>query len=60
MPAERVRTVTLQHAHVLAAQTPQPVRTLAAHGASHIVAETDGTLVPMVESSAAPPGRRPA
>jgi hypothetical protein len=28
----RVRTVTLHHAHVLAAHVPVPVRTLPAHG----------------------------
>lgn len=56
VPVERARTVTLQHAHVLAAQAPQPVRTLPAHGAERIVAEADGTMMPMVDTSAAPPG----
>jgi hypothetical protein len=51
---ERVRTVTLHHAHVLAAQVPQPVRTLPAHGPAQIVAEADGTMVPIVDTSAAP------
>ena len=52
----RVRTVTLHHAHVLAAQVPQPVRTLPAHGPAHLVAEADGTMVPIVDTSTAPPG----
>ena len=56
VPVERVRTVTLQHAHMLAAQAPQPVRTLPAHGAEWIVAEVDGTMLPIVETSAAPAG----
>lgn len=53
---ERVRTVTLHHAQVLAAQAPAPVRTLPAHGPAHLVAEADGTMVPVVDTSAAPPG----
>jgi len=52
----RVRTVTLHHAQVLAAQVPPPVRTLPAHGPAHLVAEADGTMVPIVDTSAAPPG----
>ena len=56
VPVERVRTVTLQHAQVLAAQTPEPVRTLPARGAERIVAEADGTMVPVVDTAAAPPG----
>lgn len=56
VPVERARTVTLHHAHVLAAQVPQPVRTLPAHGAERIVAEADGTMMPIVDTSAAPPG----
>ena len=56
VPAERVRTVTLHHAHVLAAQVPPPVRTLPAHGAAFIVAEADGTMLPIVDTSAAPSG----
>ena len=55
VPVDRARTVTLQHAHVLAAQEPQPVRTLPARGPAHIVAEADGTMVPIVDTSAAPP-----
>ena len=53
---ERVRAVTLHHAHVLAAQVPLPVRTLPAHGPVHLVAEADGTMVPIVDTRAAPPG----
>ena len=53
---ERVRTVTLHHAQVLAARVPQPVRTLPAHGPAYLVAEADGTMVPIVDTSAAPPG----
>ena len=52
----RVRTVTLHHAHVLAAHVPAPVRTLPAHGPAYVVAEADGTMVPIVDTSAAPPG----
>jgi uncharacterized protein UPF0236 len=54
--AARVRTVTLHHARVLAAQAPAPVRTLPAHGPAQLVAEADGTMVPLVDTSAAPPG----
>ena len=54
--AERVRTVTLHHAHVLAAAAPQPVRTLPASGAAYIVGEADGTMLPIVDTSAAPLG----
>jgi hypothetical protein len=56
VPVERVRMVTLHHAQALAAQVPQPVRTLPAHGATFIVAEADGTMVPIVDTSAAPTG----
>lgn len=52
----RVRTVTLHHGHVLAAHPPTPVRTLPAVGAERIVAEADGTMVPIVDTSAAPAG----
>ena len=53
---ERVRNVTLHHGHVLAAREPQSVRTLPAKGAEFIVAEADGTMVPIVDTSSAPPG----
>jgi len=56
VPVERVRTVTLHHAQVLAAQTPEPVRTLPARGAERIVAAADGSMVPVVDTAAAPPG----
>jgi len=55
VPVGRVRTVTLQHSRVLAAQSPAPVCTLPAHGAERIVGEADGTRVPVVDTSAAPP-----
>ena len=41
VPVSRVHAVTLHHAHVLAAR---------------IVAEADGTMVPVVDTAAAPPG----
>ena len=50
---ERVRTVTLHHAETLAAIAPAPVRTLPACGAAHIVAEADGTMVPVVDTTTA-------
>ena len=56
VPVERVRTVTLHHAHALASPAPLPVRTLPASGAAYIVAEADGTMLPIVDTSAAPPG----
>lgn len=52
----RVHAVTLHHAHVLAAPTPEPVRTLPARGAERIVGEADGTMAPLVDTTAAPPG----
>jgi hypothetical protein len=52
----RVRTVTLHHANVLAARQPRPVRTLPAVGAERIVAEADGTMLPIVDTSGAPAG----
>ena len=55
VPVSRVHAVTLHHAHVLAAQIPEPVRTLPARGAKCIVAEADGTMVPVVDTTAAPP-----
>ncbi len=35
---------------------PQPVQTLPASGAAYIVSEADGTMLPIVDTSAAPPG----
>lgn len=61
----RVRTVTLRHAIVLtvralparalAVRAP-PVRAQAAVGAERIVAEADGTMLPIVDTSSAPAG----
>ncbi len=48
--------VTLHHANVLAASAPTPVRALPAVGAARIVAEADGTMVPIVDTSSAPFG----
>ena len=56
VPVERVRTFTLQPARVLAAQSPAPACTQPAHGAERIVGEADGTMVPVVDTAAAPPG----
>ena len=56
VPVSRMHAVTLHHAHLLAAQTPEPVRTLPARGAERVVAEADGTMVPVVDTAAAPPG----
>jgi hypothetical protein len=56
VPGERARTVTWHHAPVLAKPAPQPVRTLPARGAERIVAKADGTMMPIVDPSAAPPG----
>ena len=56
VPVSRVRAVTLHHAQVLAAPMAEPVRTLPARGAGRIVAEADGTMVPVVDTAAAPPG----
>jgi hypothetical protein len=53
---ERVRNVTLHHGHVLAGRETQSVRTLPAKGAEFIVAEADGTMVPIVDTNSAPPG----
>jgi len=52
VPVSRVQSVTLHHAQVLAAQTPEPVRTLPACGAERIVAEADGTMGPVVNVNA--------
>jgi len=55
VPVSRVHAVTLHHAQILAAQIPQPVRTLPERGAERVVAEADGTMVPVVDTAAAPP-----
>lgn len=56
VPVERVRIVTLHHGNVLTARAPTPVRALPAVGAERIVAEADGTMIPIVDTSAAPAG----
>lgn len=53
---ERVRRVCLRHARRIAARSRPPTRTLAAQGASAIVTEADGTMIPMVDCAGAPPG----
>jgi hypothetical protein len=52
----RVRTTTLRHAHRLAERQPAPVRALPASGPAVIIAEADGTMVPIVETASAPAG----
>jgi hypothetical protein len=54
--ATRVRATTLQHAHRLAGHHPAPVRALPARGPAVIIAEADGTMVPIVDTAAAPAG----
>lgn len=54
--AERVRRTCLHHAGRLAAVPPVPCTRLRATGPAHIVAEADGTMVPIVDTGAAPPG----
>ena len=56
VPVNRTRGVCLHHAEVLAQRLPEPVRTLGAGGPDHIVAEADGTMVPVVETTQAPAG----
>ena len=54
--AERVRQVCLHHAAALAAAPPVPCTKLRAQGPAWIVAEADGTMLPIVDTSAAPAG----
>lgn len=54
--AERVRQVCLQHATALAAVAPLPCTKLRAAGPAWIVAEADGTMLPIVETDHAPAG----
>jgi hypothetical protein len=54
--ASRVRETTLHHARRLAANQPAPVRTLPAQGPAVIIAEADGTMVPIVDTTSAPAG----
>lgn len=55
--SERVRRVCLKHARrIAAAAVVEPLTTLTAKGPDWIVAEADGTMLPIVDTSAAPPG----
>lgn len=55
--SERVRRVCLHHAGRIAARAVVEPRTkLAARGPDWIVAEADGTMLPIVDTSGAPPG----
>ena len=55
--AERVRRVCLTHAGKLAERAcTQPRTTLAARGPDWIVAEADGCMLPIVDTTGAPPG----
>ena len=53
--ASRVRRVCLHHADKLAAAPVKPCTTLRAQGPAWIVAEADGCMLPIVETTAAPP-----
>lgn len=54
--AERLRQVCLSHARRMAERRVSPCTRLAAKGPEWIVAEADGTMVPIVETASAPPG----
>lgn len=54
VPVSRVREVCLRHARRLAAAPVEPARTLAANGPAAIVAEADGTMVPVVDMATEP------
>jgi hypothetical protein len=55
--SERVRRVCLHHAgRIAASAVVEPCTALAGKGPEWIVAEADGTMLPIVETSAAPPG----
>jgi len=54
--AEAVRRTCLHHAHRLAAAPATPCTRLRPRGPEWIVAEADGTMVPIVDTTAAPPG----
>ena len=53
---DRVRTVTPRQTNVLAASAPKPVRALPAVGTERIVAEDDGTMLPIFDTSSEPAG----
>lgn len=54
--AERVRQVCLGHASTLAKVRPAPCTRLRAQGPAWIIAEADGTMLPIADTSHAPPG----
>ena len=55
--SEQVRRVCLEHAERIAARVEtKPLTTLAARGPDWIVAEADGTMLPIVDTTSAPPG----
>jgi hypothetical protein len=56
VPRERVRRVCLAEAKRAASMKPEKVRTLKGDGADWIVAEADGTMLPIVETDTAPQG----
>ena len=54
---EQVRRVCLKHAERIAARVEtKPLTTLASRGPDWIVAEADGTMLPIVDTTGAPPG----
>jgi hypothetical protein len=52
----RARQTTYEHARRMEARTPGPNRALPARGATSLLAEADGCLVPTVNTQEAPPG----
>lgn len=56
VPVSRVRAVCLRQAHAVAAVPVPTARTLAPRGPTAIVAEADGTMIPVVDFAAALPG----
>ena len=56
VPRERVRRVCLAEAARAALKEPEKVRTIKGDGADWIVAEADGTMLPIVETDTAPDG----
>lgn len=56
VPPKRVRQVTLHHAGRLVEPAPPPCTRLRAHGPDWIVAEADGTMLPIVDTATAPAG----
>jgi hypothetical protein len=52
----RVRAVTLAHAQKIAESQPAPLRSFPAKGVQTIVAEADGSMVPIVDTGGAPVG----